>query len=490
MKGRMDSMKGKSNPLAWVAAALMVPAMAVAAPRDEIVSTAADLTGMAVTIYNDDLALVKDTRRVGLVREHNLLAWREVSAQMRPETAQLRNLSTPAGFRLLEQNFDFDLLTPQTLLGKYVGREVGVLRTHPATGAETRETATVLATNNGVVLKFADRVETGVPGRIAFPGVPDTLRDQPTLVMSLINPAAGPQNLELSYLTGGLSWRADYVAEFNADDSRLDLNGWVTLTNQSGAAYPNARLQLVAGDVNRVRDARPQTRELMTMAAKAADAGDMQQEALFEYHLYTLQRPTTLADKQTKQVALMSASRVPVRKQLLLEGASYYYTGQHGDLGQKIKAGVFVEFDNKGEGLGVPLPRGIIRFYKRDSAGNAQFVGEDRIDHTPKNETVRLKLGDAFDVTADRKQTDFKQLAGTGRTTYVYESAYEIVLKNAKSEVVTVTVREPMPGDWTMVSESQPHAKAAANTAEWQVRVPAEGRATLTWRVRVKSLIR
>ncbi|MDP3420056.1 MAG: DUF4139 domain-containing protein [Thiobacillus sp.] len=455
-----------------------------AAPRDEVVSTASDQQGVAVTIYNDDLALVKDTRRVRLARDASLLAWREVSARMRPETAQLRNLSNPAGFRLLEQNFDFDLLTPEKLLEKYIGREVTVIRVNPATGAETREAATVLATNGGVVLQFADRVETGVPGRLAFSGVPATLRDKPTLVISLVNPAAGLQNLELSYLTGGLSWRADYVAELNATDDRLDLNGWVTLTNQSGAAYPNARLQLVAGDLNRVREAQP--RELATMAAKVADAAEMQQESLFEYHLYTLQRPTTLAENQTKQVALMAAARVPVKKEFLLEGANYYYSGQHGELGQKIKVGVFVEFDNTGDGLGIPLPRGVIRLYKKDSHGNAQFVGEDRIDHTPKNETVRLKLGDAFDVTADKKQTAFQKLAGTSRYNYVFESAYEIVLKNAKSEAVTVTVREPMPGDWTMVSESQPHTKAAAGIAQWQVNVPAEGRTTLIYRVRVR----
>lgn len=479
-------MIAKMIPTALTTAVLLIPLAGRAALVTEIVSTAADQTGVAVTIYNDDLALVKDARRVRLDRDLNRLAWREVSAQMRPETAQLRNVSHPAGFRLLEQNFDFDLLTPSKLLEKYVGREVAVIRAHPTTGAETREPATVLAAGNGVVLKFADRVETGVPGRIAYPGVPDTLRDRPTLVLSLFNAAVGAQNLELSYLTGGLSWRADYVAELSADDSRLDLNGWVTLTNRSGAAYTDARLQLVAGDVNRVRDAHPQTRELMTMAAKAADAADMQQEALFEYHLYTLQRPTTLADNQTKQVALMSATRVPVKKQFLLAGADYYYTGPHGDLGQRLKVGVFVEFDNQGEGLGVPLPRGIVRVYKQDSAGNAQFVGEDRIDHTPKNETVRLKLGDAFDVTADRKQTDFKKLAGTGRYNYVFESAYEVVLKNAKPQAVTVTVREPIPGDWSMVSESQSHAKAAANTAEWQVKVPAEGQTTLTYRVRVR----
>ena len=479
-------MNGKMLALALAAAAGLVPVPALAAPRDEIVSTGADQTGVAVTIYNDDLALVKDARRVRLGRDLNRLAWREVSAQMRPETAQLRNTANPTGFRLLEQNFDFDLLTPAKLLEKYVGREVAVVRAHPTTGAETSESAIVLAAGDGVVLKFADRIETGVPGRIAYPGVPDTLRDRPTLVVSLVNAAAGVQNLELSYLTGGLSWRADYVAELNADDSRLDLNGWVTLTNQSGAAYPDARLQLVAGDVNRVRDARPLTREVMAMAAKAADAPEMQQEALFEYHLYTLPRPTTLADNQTKQVALMSATRVPVKKQFLLAGADYYYSGQHGELGQKLKIGVFVEFDNQGEGLGVPLPKGIVRVYKQDSAGNAQFVGEDRIDHTPKHETVRLKLGDAFDVTADRKQTDFKKLAGTGRYNYVFESAYEIGLKNAKSEAVTVTVREPMPGDWSMVAESQAHTKVSSGAAEWQVKVPAEGQTTLTYRARVR----
>jgi hypothetical protein len=470
---------------AMIAGLLLAAHASWAAPPEEIVSTAADQQGLALTIYNDNLALVKDARRVRLARDINRLAWREVSAQMRPETAQLRNVSNPTGFRLQEQNFDFDLLTPQKLLEKYVGREVSVIRSHPTSGAETRETATVLATNDGVVLKFADRIETGVPGRLAFSGVPDTLRDKPTLVISLVNPTAGPQNLELSYLTGGLSWRADYVAELNAADDRLDLNGWVTLTNQSGASYPDARLQLVAGDLNRVRDAQMEPRATMAMAAKAADA-EMQQESLFEYHLYTLQRPTTLAENQTKQVALMSATRVPVKKEFLLAGQNYYYSGQHGDLGQKIKVGVFVEFDNKGEGLGIPLPRGVIRVYKKDSQGNAQFVGEDRIDHTPKNETVRLKLGDAFDITADKKQTDFQKLSGTGRYDYVYESAYQIVLKNAKPEAVTVTVQEPMPGDWTMVSESQPHTKAASGIAEWKVSVPAEGRTTLTWRVRVK----
>jgi hypothetical protein len=469
-----------------VAGLAAIPPASLAAPRDEKISTAADQKEVAVTIYNDNLALVKDARRVRLDRDFNKLAWREVSAQMRPETAQLRNLTSPNGFRLQEQNFDFDLLTPEKLLEKYQGKEVTVIRTHPATGADSRETATVLSTNGGTVLKFPDRIETGVPGRLAFSGVPDNLRDKPTLVVSLINPAAGDQNLELSYLTSGLSWRADYVAELNETDDRLDLNGWVTLTNQSGASYPNAKLQLVAGDVNRVREQQAMPRGVVAMAAKMADAAEMKEESLFEYHLYTLQRPTTLSENQTKQVALMSASSVPVAKEFLLEGASHYYSGQYGDIGQKIKAGVFVEFQNKGVGLGIPLPKGVIRVYKKDALGNAQFVGEDQIDHTPKNESIRMKLGEAFDLTADKKQTDFQKLSGTGRYNYVFETAYQIVIKNAKTEAVTVTVREPMPGDWTMVSESLPHTKAASGVAEWAVKIPAEGKTTLTYRARVK----
>jgi hypothetical protein len=458
----------------------------VAATQNEKLTTRADQREVAVTIYNENLALVKDGRRVKLDRDRNQLAWREVSAQMRPETALLRNLSRPEGLRLIEQNFDFDLLTPQKLLEKYLGREVTVISVNPATGVEKRETATVLASNGGVVLKFADRIETGAPGRLAFSGVPENLRDKPTLVITLASAAVGEQHLELSYLTGGLSWKADYVAELNEKDDHLDVNGWVTLANRSGAAYANARLQLVAGDVNRVQDELARGRPVPLMAKAAVAEAEMSQEALFEYHLYTLERPTTIADNQIKQVALMSAASVPVKKELLFEGQNYYYSGHYGELGQKLKAGVFVEFTNKGEGLGIPLPKGVVRVYKKDSKGNAQFIGEDRIDHTPKNETVRLKLGDAFDVTADRKQTDFKKLAGTSRYNYVFESAYQITIKNAKSEAVTVKVSEPMPGDWQMQSESHPHTKAAANTAVWNITVPAEGKTVLTYRVLVR----
>lgn len=459
------------------------------AQTEEQRSTLADQQEVAVTIYNENLALVKDQRKLPLKRGATSLAFRDVSARMRPETALLRSTSAPGSLSVLEQNFDFDLLTPQKLLEKYVGRSVSVIRTNVATGQETTEQAQVLSANSGVVLKFGNRIETGIPGRIVYNDVPPNLRDRPTLVMQLDNTGAQQQDVELSYLTGGLGWKADYVVELNPAEDKLDISGWVTLTNTSGATYRNAKLQLVAGDVNQVAPAMQSGARVMAMAAAPMERrkSDMVEESLFEYHLYTLTRPTTIAENQTKQVSLLSASGVPVRKELLLQGSDYYYQSSYGDLGQKMKVGVFVEFDNKEAAqLGMPLPKGIIRVYKKDKTGNAQFIGEDRVDHTPKNETVRLKLGDAFDVTADKKQTDFKKLSGTGKYNYVFESAYEVVLKNAKKEPVVVTVQEPMPGDWQVLSSNLPHTKGASNTAVWKVTVPAEGNTKLVYRSQVK----
>jgi len=460
----------------------VLPWLTFSAQAAEKVSRAEDRAEVAVAIYNDSLALIKEVRRLDLERGENDIALRDVSAKMRPETASLRAL-TGAPLRLIEQNFDFDLLTPQKLLEKYVGQSVGVIRTNPATGAETRETAQVLATNGGVVLKFADRIETGVPGRLTFDSIPANLRDRPTLVVKLESATAGRQTAELSYLSGGLSWKGDYVAELGAAETKMDLAGWVTLTNQSGTGYENAKLQLVAGDVNRVQEdfaVRPMAKAMVA----AAPMREMAREEVFDYHLYTLGQPTTIRDNQTKQVALLSAAAVPVKKEYLLAGEAWYYQSQVSDLGRKQKIAVFLEFENAGGELGKPLPKGIVRVYKKDAKGNAIFIGEDGIDHTAKNDKVRLKMGNAFDVTANRKQTGFKQVAG--RPNPVYETSWRIEFNNAKEQAVTVKVVEPMPGDWEMVGESQRHTKGDAHSAVWQVQVPAGGKAVLEYSVRAR----
>lgn len=472
---------------------LTFSASSAAQVNAETRSNLSDQQSVAVTIYNNNLALVKDQRSIKLNNGLQKLALRDVSAQIRPETVLLKSLSHPNSFSILEQNFDYDLLTPEKLLEKYVGKTVSLVKTNPATGEEKSEPATVMSVNNGVVLKIGNRIETGQffnndrASRIVFDDIPANLRDRPTLVTQIKNKVSAEQKIELSYLTTGLGWKADYVAELSPNEDRIDLSGWVTLNNTSGATYNNAKLQLVAGDVNQIQERVPQMMNMRKDMAMAEAAAPMAEESLLEYHLYTLDRPTTIAENQTKQVALLNATGIPARKELVLQGADYYYQGSYGDLGTKLKVGVFVEFDNKEAAkLGMPLPKGIMRVYKKDTQGNTQFIGEDSIDHTPNNETVRLKLGSAFDVTAAKKQTDFKALPRPAKGNSAFESAYEIVIKNAKKEKVTVTVQEPINGDWTILSENHPHQKANSRLAVWKVEVPADSSTTLTYRTRVK----
>lgn len=472
----------------WVAGVLALSlVLCTGAQAGELVSDLEDQTALAVTIYNEDLALIKDRRKIKLPVGKVDLAIRGVSARMRPETALLRNISTPGDLQVLEQNFNFDLLTPQKMLDKYVGQAVEIIRMNPATGKETREAATILSTNSGVVVEIDGRIETNPQGRWVFPSIPDNLRDKPTLVTRLSTKSGASQELELAYLSRGLGWKADYVIELNSSDDALDLTGWVTLTNQSGATYPDARLQLVAGDVNQVRDNMRSMRAAPMMDVAVAEAAPMQEETLFEYHLYTLNRPTTIADNQTKQVALLNASGVPASKELVFRGQDYYYHGRYNSLGQKLKASVYILFENReGKGLGIPLPKGIVRVYKQDSAGNAQFVGEDRIDHTPRNEQVRLKLGEAFDVTAIKTQLDYKKVNYGHPYRYAAEASFRIELKNAKKTPVAIIIEEPIPGDWKILKETLPHNKVAAGLAQWQTTLPAEGTTTLEYKVLVR----
>ena len=438
---------------------------------------------VALTIYNDDLALVKDLRRVRLDRGENRLAWRNVSQAIRPETALLRDPAGALAITLVEQNFDFDLLTPESLLKKYLGRTVFVIRTNDA-GERTVEEAEVLAYSRGPVLRYEDRIETGVVGHIAYPDVPEDLRDQPTLVLHLQSAASGQGDLELAYLTGRLGWKADYVANLSGDGSTMDLSGWVTLTNGSGVSFWGAQVQLVAGAVNQVKNRPlPSMARAMVMAEAAPPP---EQESLSEYHLYTLPRHTDVQNNQTKQVALLSAPGVPVTRELVVRGQPMPYRAETADGWTRQPVESRLSFLNQEGSLGRPLPAGVVRVYAQDSQGSAQFIGEDRIDHTPKGETVTLKLGESFDVTARRKQTSFRKLSGTSAYDYAYEAAFELQIKNAKPEPVEVKVLETIPADWQMLAESQPHTKESASLAAWRLLVPAEGAATLSWQVEVR----
>ena len=460
-----------------VVASLARPASSGADPAERT-STLADQSNVNLTIYNGSLALVHDRRRITLDKDQNRVAWRDVSANMDATSAILEDVSAPGAVRVIEQNFDFDLLGPQAILDKYVGREVTVVHERALTGRPLRETAKLLADNDGVVLQYADRVETFVDGHLEFPAIPSDLRDRPTLVLDLQSDTAGVADLDLSYLTAGLAWHADYVGVVAPDESHMDLNGLVTLSNTSGTSFDGAHLQLVAGNVNVA--AIPTYGQLRTIA-RAQSASQFQQENYFEYHLYTLQRTTTIANNQTKQVALLAARNVPIHKTLELRGAESYYYNRNADLGTKLKVGVYETFTNKDGDLGIPLPGGVVRLYKNDTSGTSQFLGSDRIDHTPRNEDVRLHLGDSFDVTANRKQTDFKL---PGNCTFT--SSYEIVVKNAKSEPAQVLVVEPIPGDWTITQENLAHEKTSSSTATWTLNVPAGGSTALDYTAVVK----
>jgi hypothetical protein len=460
------------------AGALAALALALAAPdagAQERAVPPENQTAVAVTIYNENLALVKDRRRVDLTGGLQRLSFIDVSAQIRPETALLSG----GGVSVVEQNFDFDLLTPQSLLEKAIGREVRIVRTHPETGEDLVETGTLLSVANGIVLRIGDRIELNPPGRIVLAEVPPNLRARPTLVLTIEGGTPGTAELELAYLTGGLSWKADYVASLNADETAIDLDGLITLTNTSGTGYREALLQLVAGQVNQVQPIILQQLREADMAA-AAPQMKVQQEAAFEYHLYTLERPATIAENQTKQVALMSASAIPVSKEYRFVRAVNEQDWQFAEP-QRVNATVRLSFENTAAAhLGQPLPGGVVRVYKDDSAGRAIFAGEDLIRHTPENEQVKLTLGQAFDVTATGKPTEFQKISDR-----VWEAAFEIAVKNAKPTPITATVVEQFPADWRILQENLPHQKTDARTATWSVAVPAKGETKLTYRVRV-----
>ncbi len=434
-------------------------------------------THVAVTIYNENLALVRDQRSINFKQGVNDIAFVGVSTRIRPETSLFH--VEGGGVGMLEQNFDFDLLTPQKLLEKSVGSKVRFAVWDEALKQEKIVEAEVLSVVGGVVLKIGDRIETQLPGRIIYDQVPANLRANPTLVLKLNSEVVGKRQVELDYLTSGLSWKADYVASLNADETQLNLTGLVTLTNQSGISYTNAQLQLVAGDLNLVRNNMDAGLAIRNSSVSMVQQ-ELQQESLFEYHLYSLSRPTTVAQNQTKQVVMLTGEGVKVNKEYRFGGITNGYTNKMGDR-EMVNASVRIQFSNtEAFGLGLPLPKGIVRVYKNDSKGQAIFVGEDAIQHTPKGEDVTLTLGNAFDVTARAKQTDFSKIAKN-----VYETAYEIEFKNAKSEAVEVTLVESVPGDWRVLQQSVAGKKINASQMQWKVIVPANGKTVFTYKVRV-----
>jgi len=430
---------------------------------------------LSVTIYADDLALVQDRRDIEVKAGRQRLEFQDVSAQIRPETVSL----TAADISIVEQNFDFDLLTPAKLMEKAVGQVVTIVRVNPATGAEIREQAQVLATNGGVVLKIGQHIEVlrgdGLPVRVIFDKVPDNLRARPTLSVTVMGGHAGTRQATLSYLTPGLGWHADYVALYNEADSKIDVQGWVTLSNSSGATYDNAQTLLVAGSPTQVDGGtRPPNyyraqQQRATLKQPGTESGS--RERLGDYYLYPLAERTTIANLQTKQVSFLDVHDVP---------AEHGYEFRNRWLGTSEtpqSAQTIYSFSTSAHaGLGDQLPAGVLRFYMHDKHGEPQFIGESRIDHTPMGSTLSLATGDAFDVKV-RAVVDKR----TRINTFDWQSDMRYEFSNALPRPVTVKLlQDGLWGDSRITAESQKSTRRSAETAEWAVTVPANGKTSLT----------
>ncbi len=475
--------------MAWaaagVAAAQDTPSLKLQDPLKEGISasetTLADQTDVAVTVYNNDRALVRDRRKVKLLPGELSLKFMDVAEKILPETVSLKSLNEPGKLKILEQNYEYDLMSPSKLMEKYVGKDVRLINL--STEMNFQEVnARLLSVNESPVYQVGKDIYLGHPGSVVLPQIPEELIAQPSLLW-LLNNDGTDHELEATYLTGGVSWKADYVVTLNKDENAIGIEGWVTLDNQSGAAYQNAQLKLVAGEVNIVPQmlARREKAKAMDVAMAMPAMAEMREETFAEYHLYSLARRTTIKQNQSKQVSLLSGQGIAVKK-------IYEYRGNEGFYSQPMprvtaeKVGVFLSFWNKQENqLGMPLPSGIMRVYQEDRDGMLQFSGEDRIKHTPKDEELRLRLGNAFDLVGERTQTDYKRIADN-----VHQSEFEIVLRNHKETAVTIDVVEPITGDWDILKSSLPFEKKDAQTAIFHVPVPKDGEVRVTYRVQVK----
>jgi hypothetical protein len=437
-------------------------------------AAAADRT-LAVTIYADDLALVQDKRDITVQGGRQRIEFADVSARIRPETASL----TAADISIIEQNFDFDLLTPAKLMEKAVGQDVTLVRVNPANGVETREQAHVLATNGGVVLKIGDHIEVlrddGLPARVIFSKVPDNLRAQPTLSVTIASQQAGTRQATLSYLTPGLGWRADYVALYDERDAKIDVQGWVTLTNSSGVTYDNAQTLLVAGaptvldgngnPIVNYRARQPRS----SLAQPGTESGT--RERLGDYYLYPLAERTTIANMQTKQVGFLDVHGVPA-----VHGYEYR-NGWLGTVDRAQSAQSIYSFSTSAHaGLGDQLPAGVLRFYMKDQQGDPQFIGESKIDHTPMGSTLSLATGDAFDVKVQPIVVKRTRI-----NAFEWQTDMRYELSNAlPRQVVVKLIQQGLFGDSSITAESLKSNRRDADTAEWSVAIPANGKATLT----------
>ncbi len=469
-----------------LAACLLVASAHALRGQATVTSTPQDRKSIALTVYNTNLAFVRDVRQVQLPAGEVRLRLRGVPAKINPSSVHLISQAGHSGPVLIEQQFNYNLLTPSALLKKYVGKELTLVEYQKENGSTKKVStpAKLLADNSSPVWQIDGKVVTGIPhAEYVFPRMPADFETHPTLVWLLRNPNAGRETLEFSYLTGGLSWSADYVLTLAPASKTANLSGWVSLRNESGTAFKDAELQLVAGNVHRSPAPVMESLGGMQMAKAMATAPTQFSEApLSDYHLYSLAHPTTLRNNQSKQIALLAASGVHISKTYEVSGQSYYYQSPL-STGETMKdpVQVHIKFENdKADSLGIPMPAGTVRVEQEDTDGGVQFIGEDQIPHTPAGEKVNAVIGNAFDISETRKQTSFQRI-----TNHETDAAFEITIRNQKSKPVTVEVNERFGGDWTITQSNLPYHKTSAFSARFSVPVKAKGKSVLDYQVRV-----
>jgi hypothetical protein len=429
-----------------------------------------------ITVYNSNLGLVKDLRNVDLDTGLNKLRISDVAAQIDPTSVHMKSITDPTGLTALEQNYQYDLVDNNKLLSKYLGKKIKIKNW--VQNEEITTEGTLLSASGGIVLQAEDRIILNPQGTVELSELPEGLIVRPTLDWLIDSAKSGEQKIELSYLTQGINWVCNYVTVVNQDDTKIDLTGWVTIDNRSGATYKNAGLKLIAGDIHRVQPPVYPERMMEAKAAGVAAAPQFEEKPFFEYHMYTLGRRTTIADNETKQMTLLQAADVPAKKVYIFDPGQRYWSG--GDSSEAKKVNVKMEFKNSADqNLGMPLPKGKIRVYKADTDGSLQFVGEDEIDHTPKDETIRIYVGDAFDLVGERTVTNYKQISDRVR-----EETVEIKLRNHKAEDVEITAVEHFWADWEILEKTHDYNKKDAHTAEFTVKVPKDGETVITYTVR------
>lgn len=453
-------------------------------------------SGIAITVYNQNFGLVKDIRSVDLKEGINALRFDDVAAAIDPTTVSFTSLTAPNSVVVREQNYQYDLMDVSTILSKSVGKDIKIRQylsggaVHEITGTLLNPPLVTVSDSNGnfsqrsqsIVLRTNSGVVVGAQGEVELAELPEGLVPKPSLLWKLEADKAGTHKAEISYQTQGMNWKCDYVAVANADDSACDLTSWVTLDNKSGTSYKQAALKLMAGDVHKVQNVAPSPRGIMYKSlAMAGAAPQFSEQSFAEYHLYSLAGKTDVNNNETKQLTLFNAASVPVKKLYVFDGgASVGYYGRGGQEKQKVNVKLEVS-NSKENNLGMPMPKGKVRVYKRDQDGAMQFVGEDLIDHTPKDEKLRLYIGDAFDLVGERKQTSYQQPSQR-----VQRQSFEISLRNHKDKEVTITCVEHAYGDWKVLNPSQPFSKKDSHTFEFNVKVPASGESKVTYDLEIR----